>query len=53
VAERPAFAAEIGRLIEQPPVGRELAREARRLVEATYDWGVVGQQAGDAVLSRP
>jgi glycosyltransferase involved in cell wall biosynthesis len=51
VAERPAFAAEIARLIEQPSAGRELAGEARRLAERTYDWGVVGQQAADAVLS--
>jgi glycosyltransferase involved in cell wall biosynthesis len=51
VAERPAFAAEIGRLIEQPSLGRELAREARRLAERTYDWDVVGQQAANAVLS--
>jgi glycosyltransferase involved in cell wall biosynthesis len=51
VAERPAFAAEIGRLIEQPSVGRELARAARQLAEETYDWGVVGRRAADAVLS--
>ena len=48
-----ALAVEIGRLIEQPEIGRELARQARRLVEETYDWSVVGQQAADAVLSGP
>lgn len=51
VAERPAFAAEIARLLDQPAVGRALAGAARRLAEQTYDWGVVGRQAADAVLS--
>lgn len=51
VAERPAFAAEIARLIDQPAVGRQLAHAARQLAEQTYDWGVVGRQAADAVLS--
>lgn len=51
VAERPQFAREIATLIEQPATGRELAREARLLAEETYDWGVVGKKAADAVLS--
>lgn len=51
VAERPAFAAQIATLIEQPSVGRALAQAARQLAETTYDWSVVGRRAADAVLS--
>jgi glycosyltransferase involved in cell wall biosynthesis len=51
IAERPEFAAAVGRLVSDAALGRRLAEAGRKLVLERYDWQVVGGQAVDAVRS--
>jgi glycosyltransferase involved in cell wall biosynthesis len=51
VADREDFAAEIVSLLDRPDEGTRLAREARQLAWAVYDWGVVGEKAATAIWS--
>ncbi len=47
-AETPqAFVQQIGRLLNTPSLGMELAREARRLVEEQYDWKALAKRQFD------
>jgi glycosyltransferase involved in cell wall biosynthesis len=45
IADDPAgFTAQVLRLLRDPALRQRLARDARRLVEGTYDWPAIGRQ---------
>lgn len=50
-AERPGFAAAVGRLLQEPERAARMAAAARELARDKYDWAGIGRRAAEVVTS--